>query len=241
MAEMPLPPGRTPPKERTLAQPLSQRAIVAAALRILDAEGLDAVTMRRVAQDLRTSPASLYAYVSGKDEILDLVLEEAAGEVALPGQPDPGRWKEQVKELCRAVRKVMVAHRDISMVALLRIPMGANSLTVADRLLGILLAGGLPKQAAGWAMERLFQYINADSLERALYANQTPAGADPDEYRAEYLSQVQAYYEALPADRFPNTAALLPELMTGAGDERFEFGLEVIVAGLAAYAKGNDS
>jgi AcrR family transcriptional regulator len=239
MAEMPLPPGRTPPKERTIAQPLSQRAIVAAARRILDADGLDAVSMRRVAQDLRTSPASLYAYVSGKDEILDLVLEEAAGEVVLPAEPDPGRWQEQAKELCRAVRKVMAAHRDLSLVALLRIPMGANSLTVADRLLGILLAGGLPKQAASWAMERLFQYINADTLERALYTNRTPAGVDPAEYRAEYLAQVRAYYESLPADRFPNTAALLPELMSGGGDDRFEFGLDMIVAGLAAYASSH--
>jgi AcrR family transcriptional regulator len=239
MAELPLPPGRTPPRERTIAQPLSQWAIVATALRILDAEGLDAVTMRRVAQDLRTSPASLYAYVSGKDEILDLVLEEAAGEVALPAEPDPGRWQEQVKELCRAVRDVMAAHRDLSLVALLRIPMGANSLTVADRLLGILLAGGLPKQAAAWAMERLFQYINADTLERALYTNRTPAGVDPAEHRTEYLAQVQAYYQSLPANRFPHTAALLPELMSGAGDDRFEFGLDVIVAGLTAYASSS--
>ena len=67
--DMPTPPGRKPRRPAQPRQPLTRDAIVGTAIRVLDAEGLEAVTMRRVAQELGTGPASLYAHVSGKQEL----------------------------------------------------------------------------------------------------------------------------------------------------------------------------
>ena len=94
----PEPPWWTPRKAPTPRRALSREAIVATALDVLRAEGMDAVSMRRVAADLGTGPASLYAHVTGKDELLDLLYDEVVGTIPLP-VPDPARWQEQATQL----------------------------------------------------------------------------------------------------------------------------------------------
>ena len=85
---------RREPRERAL----TRDAIAAATLKIVDAEGLDAVTMRRVAQELGTGAASLYAHVAGKEELLELIVERVIGEVEIPAEPDPdGHRQEELK------------------------------------------------------------------------------------------------------------------------------------------------
>src|SRR4051794_32123962 len=100
---LPIPPWsarrRRPARDRT---PLSRDAIVDAAMAILDAEGLDALTMRRVATALGTGPASLYAHVAGKDELLELMIDRVAAELEVP-DPDPDHWQEQVKDGIRGM------------------------------------------------------------------------------------------------------------------------------------------
>ncbi len=91
-SDLPTPPGRRPRKAATPRRPLTQEAIVETAIRVLDAEGLEAVTMRRVAQELGTGPASLYAHVSGKEELRELMLDRVAAEIKLPSPiPRAGR------------------------------------------------------------------------------------------------------------------------------------------------------
>src|SRR5437588_12377503 len=93
---------RRSPRQRTL----SRDAIAAAALEIVDREGLDALTMRTVARSMGTGAASLYAHVASKEELLELVVERVIAEVQMPGEPDPERWQEQLKEGARAIRAV---------------------------------------------------------------------------------------------------------------------------------------
>jgi AcrR family transcriptional regulator len=236
-SSLPLPPWRTPPKQAPVKQPLSQDLIVETALRILDAEGLDAVSMRRVAQELNTGPASLYAHVSNKDELLELVLEKTAGDVRLGDEPDPERWQEQLKDLAREVWRNLTVHRDLAKVSLAMIPTGENALRVAERMLAIMRAGGVSKQAAGWAIDRIFLYIDSDAYEGSLHASKAPEGVDPYEHMGEHLQQIKAYFQQLPPDRFPHTRGMVEELMGGDGDERFEFGLDLIVRGLEAYVE----
>ncbi|MFD0527031.1 TetR/AcrR family transcriptional regulator [Kitasatospora arboriphila] len=100
--------------------------------------------MRRVAQELGTGPASLYAHVSGKDELLELMLERISGEIRLPGRPEPERWKEQIKEVCREAQRVYTAHRDITVVSLGGIQLGPNKLKVAEFVVGLLLSAASP-------------------------------------------------------------------------------------------------
>src|SRR5580704_12135929 len=113
----PSPFAKKPKPARAEAKPaLTRQAIVDAAIKIIDAEGLDAVSMRRIAQDLGTGAASLYAHVADKEELLDLVVDQIMGEmgglVARLRAAGPDDWEEQVKELARGGLRITLAHGD---------------------------------------------------------------------------------------------------------------------------------
>jgi AcrR family transcriptional regulator len=221
---------------RTPRRPLlSKEAIVDAAVRVLDGEGLDAMTMRRVGQELDTGGASLYAHVANKEELLELVIDRVIGELVLPSAPDGGRWKEQVKEIVRSMRAVLAAHRDVARACLARIPLGPNALRGSEALIGVMRAGGLPDQVIAYACDLLPLYATSTAYEESLYAN---LGLGQERF-SDYIGELREYFAALPVERFPNVASLAGELTAGSGgDERFEFGLEVLVRGLGTLTEG---
>jgi AcrR family transcriptional regulator len=232
-ADMPTLPWRKAPRPAPPRQPLGQDLIVDTAIGVLDTEGLDGVSMRRVAQELGTGPASLYAHVSSKDELLELMLERIAGEVELPERLDPLRWQEQLKEIARAVQRVWASHADISKVSLAGIPTGPNLLRIADAVLGLMRGGGVPDQVAAWAVDRLGMYIDADAIEGSMHTARQKRGFDTESY----FAGIQDYFRKLPPERFPNVTSLVDNLTAGDGDERFEFGLDVFIRGLASYVE----
>ena len=103
-SEPPEPP--TSRRARPAKAALGRDVIIETALELLRTEGYEATSMRRVAQALDTGPASLYVYVANRDELLDLMLDRAIAEVPLP-DPDPVRWREQLKELMHAQARLM--------------------------------------------------------------------------------------------------------------------------------------
>lgn len=153
------------------------------------------------------------------------------GEVPLP-EPDPPRWREQVRQIWTDSHAALARNGDIARMALGRVPMGPNALRVAERTMTIMRAGGVPDQAVAWAIDVIGLYVAANAVEGAVHTANQKAGRDP----MEHFADVQRVFEALPADRFPTTAALLPFLLTGDGDERFAFGLDLMLDGLAARA-----
>ena len=94
---------------RRRREPISREAIVTAAIDLLDREGLAALSMRRLAEELGTGAASLYWHVGSKDGLLDLVFDELIGEEQVP-DADPSRWQEQLKDIARAQRRVSLRH-----------------------------------------------------------------------------------------------------------------------------------
>jgi AcrR family transcriptional regulator len=236
MASSDLPP---PPWGRPQPAPprrqLSREAIVAAALRVIDDEGLDALSMRRVAQELSTGAASLYAHFAGKDELLDAVQEKVIGEVDFSGVAALDDWQEQVKEWARTIRRTFHRHRDVSRAFLGRIPTGVSALEGSELLLAALRGGGVPDQAAAYGIDLLALLVNATAFEESLFFTQFGA----DEAKApEMVEQLRAYFRSLPADRLPHTVALADALTAWEGeDARFEFALDLIVRGFAALAK----
>jgi AcrR family transcriptional regulator len=209
---------------------LSREVIAAAALDIVDREGLDALTMRTVAHALGTGPASLYAHVGSKEELLELVVERVIGEIPLPGPPEPERWQEQLKESARATRAVFTRHRDVARASFARIPLGENALQGSEWMISLLRAAKLPDLVIAYACDLLPMYVMATCYEESLYASEdvTPA------VMRDFADDMKRYFRSLPPDRFPNLISLAGPLTAGEGDERFEFGLDVLIRGLAA-------
>ncbi|WP_328600750.1 TetR/AcrR family transcriptional regulator C-terminal domain-containing protein [Actinomadura physcomitrii] len=235
--DMPTPPGRRPRRPAPSRQPLTQDLVVEAAIGVLDAEGLEAVTMRRVAQELGTGPASLYAHVSDKQELRELMLDRVAAEIRLPAEPDPARWREQLKEVALEIRRVYTSHRDIAKVSMGLIPTGPNLLAVAEAQLALMIAGGVPPKVAGLAVDTLGMYIDADAVEDTFYTATVKGDEDPWEHFRKYIAQVRDYFKALPTDRYPHIVSLVDDLTDQGGAERFEFGLDVLLRGIASYVE----
>jgi len=213
---------KEPPTRRTA---LTVDAIVTAAIEVLDEGGVTALSMRRVADRLGTGPASLYAHISSKDELLELVYDEMVGRVSLP-EPDPARWREQIHQTMTDFRDVLVSHRDVALAGLGRIPTTPKTLEGAENLVAILRAGGLTNRVITLGLDQLILYVSACAFESGLYQERGYTQEQHDQYMAE----VDAFYEALPAERFPVLASVD---MTGRdAAERFRFGLDVILSGL---------
>jgi AcrR family transcriptional regulator len=218
------------PTTATRRPPITRDAIVETALGVLDREGLDALSMRRVAAEMGTGAAALYRHVANKDELLDLLLDRVIGEIEPPPAPDPERWTEQLKEVGRSVRAGMLRHRDVVRISMGRFPAGPNGLRFAEGTLAILRAGGLPDRLAATASHLSTVIVNAFALEDV--APLGGADATPEEVGA----MVEGYISSLPADRFPNLVALASELTADDLDTRFELLLDIYVDGLAARA-----
>nr|WP_276204598.1 TetR/AcrR family transcriptional regulator [Amycolatopsis vancoresmycina] len=203
-----------------------------AALIVLDDEGFDAVTMRRIAQELETGPASLYAHVSNKDELAELMLDTVLADIRIP-EPDPARWDEQVKELVRDQIQVMAAHRGIARIAWdIAVPVTPNSLKQGEAMLALLRAGGLSLKQATFAGDALSLYAKAYAYEASGWTwgeiDQAEAG--------ERGRQMVAYMRSLPAESFPNLLQVGEFFSAETAKERLEFALEAFVAGLKAMA-----
>ncbi|MDQ2653963.1 MAG: TetR/AcrR family transcriptional regulator, partial [Chloroflexota bacterium] len=137
---------------------MSQRVIVEAALRLVDSEGLDAVTMRRVAQELDTGPASLYVYVSNRRHLLDLLLDQVMAEITVPTE---GTWQERLIGLLQNSVATLGRRRGLALVALGMIPTGQNAMAVQEHVLGLLREGGLEDAAIAWAVDLLALLVTA--------------------------------------------------------------------------------
>jgi AcrR family transcriptional regulator len=222
---------RSGQRDRRARAPLTREAIVEAALRVVVREGAQALSMRRVAEELGTGPASLYWHVASKDELANLMIDRVASEIELP-PPDPARWQEQLKEFGIEARRVFQKYPGVAGLTLGRIPIGPNLLRWAEWSLAILRGAGVPDRMAAFAGDLFGLYLGAHGLEDA-GGFSSPTGADlPPE---EVVGMVRSYFASMPPDRFPNVLATLDELFEGGPDERFELGLDVLIRGLATY------
>ena len=211
-------------RDRPAKPPLSIEAVIEAGLRVLRTEGIDAVSMRRVAAELDTGPASLYVYVENRRDLLDQMFDAVVGEVELTEKPDPRRWREQVEDVLTRSREALDRYPGIARVPLANVPTGPNATRGADPLLGILRAGGVDDQAAAWFVDVVFLYVNAASFETSIYVEEGTT-----EQAQEAVSDA---FTSLDAEAYPNIAAVMPLLVSGDGDERFKFGLRLMINGL---------
>lgn len=216
------PPWWRPPRQGRRRNPLTREAIIEAAVKILDAEGADALTVRRLGEALDTGSATLYWHVASKDELGEMVYDHVMGEVELP-EPDPDHWQDQLKDLGRQAYRVMLGHRDVVRFSLGRVPAGPNMLRIMEWSLDLLRRAGIPDHAAAYAGDMLGRYLDASVLEAT-----SQAGPPPE--------LIGEHFANLPADRFPNMVALTGAMFAGGDDDRFEFGLDLLIRGLATHA-----
>lgn len=235
---MTIPPHPFAPARASTRRRLSQESVVAAALEILDADGLEAVTMRAVAQKLGTGPASLYAHVRDRDELLELLSDQVIADVVVPAA-DPERWQEQIKEVLRSLLATFVRHKGIASASFGAIPSGPNVLRVSEGMLVIMRSGGVPKWACGLAIDVLSVYPVTVAHEEMIWSERASTATGPGG-ELDVVVRVHDYFAGLPVERFPLLRDMADELTVPDGTTRFEFGLQLLVGGLARLAEPAD-
>lgn len=212
------PPSR---RERPAKPALSRTGIIAAALELLRTEGLERVTMRRIAAALDTGPASLYVYVRDTADLHAQVLDALLPATA--ALPIGGPWRERVKALLRAYGEVLFAHPALARLAMTTMPSGPHYLGLVDRLLGALGEGGVADPTAAWAVDLLLLHMTAQAAEKG-------AWADADHIEEERLAQMAAVRGADPA-LHPHVARIGAELHSG-GPGRIDWQIDLLLNGI---------
>ena len=220
------------PRRPTGRAPLTREAIVEAALRVLDAEGMDGLSMRRVGEELGAGAASIYWHVRNKDELLQLVFERVVGEAELP-PPDPSRWQEQLAMLAVQMRAIMKRHRDVARISLGRVPSGPSVVLLTEWLFTLLTPVGIPDKVIAYLGDLFGLYVGAFTFEETLVPGPVTG---PGMSGEEFVAMLKDYVMTLPPDRFPHTLRAVDLIFGGDRDDRYAFGIDMMLRGLESYA-----
>ena len=200
---------------------LSRERIAAAALEIVDTEGLDALTMRRLAEQLEVGTMTLYRYFPEKEQLLDAVIEAAEpDELAIP---DEGIWRDRLRAVFVKVHDGLLKHPGLTAVRHEQPFRSEAALRISEAALSLLVEAGFDTATATSACRALFTYTFGFAAFGAHEASRAGLGA---------AARAAA---AVPED-YPTLAAAAPHMAGRPGDRaQFEFGLDRLLDGLEAF------
>jgi AcrR family transcriptional regulator len=200
---------------------LTRDRVADTAVRIMDAEGFAAVTMRRIGRELGVEAMSLYNHVADKDDLVTAMIDAVFRDFALPAD-DVGGWEQQVRLLARSHRSVLLAHPDVIQLFAENTQPSTRieSLGPLETALATLRAIGLSDAEVINAYRMFGGFIIGYVLmeTRGIMS----LGDDVD---------VDAVAAVIP-DELPNLKQLVPEICTPSTDADFEFGIAVMICGL---------
>jgi AcrR family transcriptional regulator len=212
-------------RDRPAKPPLSRAGLVATALQVMREEGLERVTMRRLATELDTGPASLYVYIRNTAELHGALLDELLAGLDLPGVEVADRWRDELIDLLVAYTRLLMEYPSLTRSVLMLRPYGPNYLRLIDVLLGLLHTGGVPSRQAGWGVDLLLQLATATAAEQGTRDEAVEADAEGE-------ALVVAVREAEAGD-YPHIDRTRSELFSGTGEQRLRWALAALIAGIA--------
>lgn len=205
---------------------LSREGIIAAAVELVDRQGLDAFGVRRLATELGVDPMSIYNHVRGKTALLDAVCEAVLAEATSTAVRWPDDWSDIVRATARAYRDMALRHPRIFPLLATRAQTSATALEALERLTAAMRRAGVADQAVADAPMVLFGFLHGYLLATV---SADRAGGEP------------ANGESLPAfdpARYPTLAALAPLQAGFGGEAEFERMLDTVLFGLAQGTTG---
>ena len=221
--------------DATKPEKLTREAVVACAVDIADREGLEAVSVRRVAAELSARPMSLYSFFKRKDDLVDLMVDQVLGEMLLDEVP-PGDWRAALKALLH--RQILVGRRHLWIMSQfgVRAPIGPNAARHAEQSLATIASLGLPTKRALRLLRAVDTYLwGFATLSGQELAARRRAQLTEEEWHA----TTEAYFEGLFSDgELPHLAeAGRHGLLRGGVQEwvaDFDEGLDWLLDGFAA-------
>jgi TetR/AcrR family tetracycline transcriptional repressor len=211
---------------------LNRDELVNTAVAVADAEGLEAVTIRRVAQQHNVTPMALYRHFPDKEGVLDAIAERLLDEVRLPDLPDDQPWYGQIRDLLSAFLDALRPHPNAAMLLYPRMLSSGPGLAITERALALLSDAGMTREDA------------ADTACQALSSLITLAISEPGrtqssdtEAQDEAIRAKKALLLTLSPRRYPHIVASADALVTCASqDTYYRRGINLIVTGMRGAA-----
>jgi len=210
---------------RYTRDPLSRDLIVDTAMRIMEKDGIDKVTMRRLAMKLDTGPASIYVYVRSMAELhghmLDRILE------GLDLDADGGTWRERIADILDRYVELLMDNPDLASSALTARPSGKNFLALVERLLALMDEGGVPVGQRSWGVDLLLLWATAGAAEHAGRNSEDAPDSDWEALRTAMTN----------SGDYPHIAEIGLDLVGGTGAERSRWAIEALLTGIAGTSR----
>jgi AcrR family transcriptional regulator len=197
--------------------------IVDTALKLIDEVGIQAVTLRMLADALNSGTATLYRHFNGKDELLALVADSILGEVRVPPEELDGlTWREAVNSAAEAFYAALCRHPNALPLLAAQVPVGPNALRAREQLITLFLRHGFPVGLAARAFTAIGHYVIGFAIQQ--HGPGTPLAEDQ--------AQLRDYYHSLDPAAYPATTAAADELTSVPLHDEFRFGLGLLLDGL---------
>ncbi|MEO1623143.1 MAG: TetR/AcrR family transcriptional regulator [Cyanobacteria bacterium J06632_3] len=219
------------PSKKQSRVPLSRERVLMQALQLADESGIEALSMRKLADALGVKAMSLYNHVKNKDDIIDGIVDIVAGEIELP---EVGAdWKASMRKRANSAHHVLLRHPWATMEIVSRVNIGPAMLRYVNATIGCLREAGFSYEMADHAWNAIDSHIYGFTLQELNF---------PFE-EAKYSEVAENYISLIPAEDYPYLNGMTQQVMSGEHDgiHDFEFGLELILHGLEQHCKTGDS
>lgn len=213
---------RKPEKRTNRREPLTREHILRTAIRVADAEGLDALSMRRLAQEVGVEAMSLYHHVANKDAVLDGIADLVVAEIAVP--EIRGDWRAEMRKRSTSAHEVFLRHPWAALLVGTRVNVGPAMLRYVNATLGCLREAGFSWVLADRAWNTLDSHVFGFTLQELSF----PLARD------EYASAARMFLPMLPVEQYPYMRALTELVSEGEhhGVQDFQLGLDLLLDGL---------
>jgi AcrR family transcriptional regulator len=213
--------------------PLSRERVLRGALAVADSGGIGSLTIRSLAQHLGAKPMSLYYYVTGKDEILDGIVDLVFSEIELPSVG--GDWRSEIVRRANSARRALRRHSwAIGLMESRKNP-GPATLRHHDAVIGALRGAGFSVEMTAHAYALLDSFIYGFALQEASLPFEGPNTA---------VDVAEPMMQQFPVDAYPHLVEMATEYILQPGYDfgnEFEFGLDVILGALTRSIPDGDT
>ncbi|MFD6437481.1 TetR/AcrR family transcriptional regulator [Streptomyces venezuelae] len=210
-------------RPRRQREQLSREQIVAEAVRLLDADGLEALSMRKLGTRLDAGATSLYRHVANKDELIELVVDEVYGELAVPTATGPAEWRDAAADSARSLRAMILRHPWVASVLgqVGLVHLGPNVTKMSERMAAVYRTAGFPEAETELALSTVISYVIGMATSEAAYLSLIARSGTTE----------REFAERLRGDAGPDARTDDPERVR---EETFDYGLQRVLDGLQA-------